>query len=175
MKHTLLLIILLAACTGMASAQNKADKSKGRFYFKEGETQEHPNLPPPKIALDTFWFENIGNAPIVITYVTPSSKFISADWTHEAVRPEQRGFISYIVKTSQHSGPYQEDLFIQSNAVSTPGETTYRLHVTGSVGSGGAATKTVKKKKVVKKVAPKPAAAPMPTPASHPDIVPLAK
>jgi hypothetical protein len=152
MKHTLLLTILLAACTGMASAQNKADKSKGRFYFKEGEAQDHPNLQPPKIAMDTFWFENIGNAPIVITYVTPSSKFISADWTHEAVRPEQRGFISYIVKTSQHSGPYKEDLFIQSNAVSTPGETTYRLYITGSVGSS--ATKTVKKKKPVKKTAP---------------------
>ena len=174
MKHTLLFTILLAACTGMASAQNKADKSKGRFYFKEGEAQDHPNLQPPKIALDTFWFENIGNAPIVINYVTPSSKFISADWTHEAVRPEQRGFISYIVKTSQHTGPYKEDLFIQSNAVSTPGETTYRLYVTGSIG-GGSSIKPVKKKKVVKKIAPKPAAAPMPTPASHPDIVPLAK
>ncbi len=152
MKHTLFLAILFFAGISIACAQNKADKSKGRFYFKEGEQQDLPNLVPPKIAFDTFWFENIGNSPIVVTFVTPSANFISADWSREAIRPEQRGFISYIVKTSKHSGTYNEDLFIQSNAVSTPGETTYRLHVVGKVG-GDTKGKPAKKKKAVKKPA----------------------
>jgi Protein of unknown function (DUF1573) len=139
-------------------AQSGQDKSKGRFYFKEGEIHDMGVLPPTHIAMDTFWFENIGNTPIIIKFVSSSSSaFIATDWPREAIRPEQMGFVSCIVKPAKHTGNFNEDLFIESNAYTNPGETVYKLHIAGFISKDVNAKPVKKKKHPVKKPAPKPA------------------
>ena len=106
-------------------------------------------LTPPKIVLDTFWFENIGNGPIQMTFVSCKQPFIAADWTREPIRSAHRGYVAFLVKTSKFTGPFYAELAIQSNAVSSQGDNLYKIYVKGVIGKDAAAAK--KKKPTPKK------------------------
>jgi Protein of unknown function (DUF1573) len=142
MKKLLAIMILLLSGTGASHAQ-----ALGRFYFQEGELQDMGTITASHIALDTFWFENIGDAPIVINFVSTSADFVAADWMREAIKPAHRGFVAYLVKSSKHIGPFNAALFIQSNAKNKPNENIYKLMVKGIIAKDA---KPVKKKKAAK-------------------------
>jgi hypothetical protein len=149
MKQILSFTIFLLSGIVSAYAQPNADKTKGRFYFPEGEQHDLGTISPSHAAADTFWFENIGIAPIQMTYVSTSSPTITADWTREPVKDEQKGFISFLIKPNKHPGPFTAELFVQSNALAPAGIKAHVLHIKGEVGKDKA--KPAKKKKNIKK------------------------
>jgi len=169
MKTIILFALGISLCNGNILAQTKAKKDnqnpaqsiadaeqqkvKGRFFFREGELHNLGILKKGRIVLDTFWFENIGNSPIDISFITPSSSMITTDWTKGQVRPEKIGYISYVVKTNKKSGPFSAMLYVQSDAINTKGKKFYTLYIKGDIREGG--KQTAKKKPIVKKPAKK--------------------
>lgn len=144
-------IVLFAICISltfatMAQTPAAAPQLKGRFYFKTGENHFFGTLQGGPVAMDTFWFENIGNAPIQITFVSASAKHITTDWMRTATRPGQIGFVAFTMKTTERNGYFSETLYIESNAAGDP---KYQLHIKGNI--QGNNLKAVKKKKPVAK------------------------
>ncbi len=153
MKPILSLIVLLLSGVVQVCAQNNNDKIKGRFYFPEGEQHDLGVVNPGRAVADTFWFENIGISPIQMTFVSTSSALITADWTREVVKGEQKGFVACLVRPGKKPGPFKCELFVQSNALEPAGIKAHVLHIKGETGKDNA--KPAKKKKTVKKVAAK--------------------
>lgn len=148
MKFLLAIPVLLLSVSVLAQTAS-IDKNKGRFYFQEGELRDVGTITSTRIHLDTFWFENIGYQPIIINNVNSSSTFIATDWQRDPIRPGQKGYISYIIKSSKHNGPFAGELFIASNAINSPGESIYRIYIKGIIGKDGAKGPQ-KKKQVIK-------------------------
>jgi uncharacterized protein DUF1573 len=149
MKQVFSITILILSGIITVYAQNNNDKIKGRFYFPEGEQHDLGIISPSRAATDTFWFENIGISPIQMTFVSTSSALVTADWTREVVKGEQKGFVACMVRPGKKPGPFTAELFVQSNALEPSGIKAHVLHIKGETGKDN--SRTAKKKKTVKK------------------------
>ncbi len=122
---------------GLSFTSVAQDKQGGAFKFKEGDTHDFGQVPlGPEVYYD-FVFTNTGNAPLIITDAQPSCSCTTPVWPHEPILPGQTGKINVGYKTKDHPGPFNKDVYIQSNATNNPsGEKRYTIHIKGVVTEG---------------------------------------
>ena len=133
-----LLIPFFCLFVGLSSQATFAqDKNGAAFKFKEGETHDFGTVPlGPEVYYD-FVFTNTGNQPLMITDCQPSCSCTTPVWPKEPVLPGQTGKINVGYKTKDHAGPFNKDIYIQSNAVVPNGEKRYTIHIKGIVKDEG--------------------------------------
>src|SRR5437660_1128081 len=86
-------LIISSKGTLKVNAQNKADKTKPKseapqmkfddgphFKFEGGDTYDFGVVKRGPIAMHSFEFTNVGNAPIIIMDVKPSCGCTNVDW-----------------------------------------------------------------------------------------------
>ena len=138
MKKLLLpLFCLLIGFSSQTYAQNKAADAPKKdgpvFKFKEGDTHDFGEVPlGPDVTYD-FVFTNVGNQPLMIMDAQPSCSCTTPEWDHAPVLPGQTGKIKVGYKTKDHAGPFNKDVYIQSNAIVPNGEKRYTIHIKGTV------------------------------------------
>lgn len=139
------LFCLIIGSTGalQVNAQNKAaDKTKKaeapvkyddgpHFKFEGGDTYDFGVVKRGPIAMHTFEFTNVGNAPIIIMDVKPSCGCTNVDWPKNPVLPGQKGSIQLGLKTAEQHGVFNKEVYIQSNAKTPNGEKRYTLYIKG--------------------------------------------
>ena len=130
-----LFIPLLCLFIGLSFTTYAQDKKEGAaFKFKDGDTHDFGEVTMgPEVYFD-FVFTNTGNAPLIITDAQPSCSCTTPVWPHEPILPGQTGKINVGYKTKDHAGPFNKDVYIQSNATNNPGgEKRYTIHIKGTV------------------------------------------
>ena len=91
--------------------------------FKAGE-----KLPINVINID-YEFQNVGNAPLVISKVDVSCGCLSVDFPQKPIMPKEKGVINVKVNTQGITGTVHKTLFVRSNAT----EDIILLRVVGQI------------------------------------------
>lgn len=126
-KITLFAFSLSLLCTGL-HAQPKGPA----FKFDGGDIHDYHIIKRGPILTDTFWFENMGATPLNVFDVSPSCGCTSVDWTKAPVKPGQKGFISFGLKTEEQKGVFDKEIYIRSDGVNNQqGGKRYILRIKG--------------------------------------------
>ncbi len=121
-----------AGAQGKASTAAQTKFTDGpHFKFDGGDTHDFGVVKRGPIAMHTFEFTNVGNAPIIVQNVTPSCGCTNVEWIKTPVLPGQRGYIQLGLKTAEQHGIFNKEVYIQSNAVVPSGEKRYTLYIKG--------------------------------------------
>ncbi|MCW3120805.1 MAG: hypothetical protein JWQ38_297 [Flavipsychrobacter sp.] len=138
MKKILIpLFCILFGLSMQANAQSAADVAKQKvegpqFKFDGGDTHDFGVVKRGPTAFHKFEFTNVGNAPIIVTDVTPSCGCTNVDWSRNPVLPGQKGFIQLSLKTEEQHGVFNKEVYIRSNAYVPNGEKRYTLYIKGN-------------------------------------------
>src|SRR5690606_240131 len=116
----LVVLITVISFTSMALAI-------GEFKF-EKETHDFGSIPHNQPASYDFKFSNNGDAPIIMSEVTPSCGCSVAEFTKTPIKPGEDGTIT-VTYTAAAKGPFTKQFTVKSNT-KTPVKT---LTVKGSV------------------------------------------
>ena len=129
--------LLIFGCTNFAIAQNNAAGAKkdgAAFKFKDGDTFDFGEVPLGPDVTHDFIFTNVGNQPLMIMDAQPSCSCTTPEWDKAPVLPGQNGKVKVGYHTKDHAGPFNKDVYINSNAVNHPnGEKRYTIHIKGVV------------------------------------------
>ena len=132
------LFCLLIGMAAQVHAQNKPTESGAKkdgafFKFKDGDTFDFGEVPLGPDVTHDFIFTNIGNQPLIIMDANPSCSCTTPEWDKAPIPPGQNGKIKVGYKTKDHAGPFNKDVYIQSNAPGQNGEKRYTIHIKGVV------------------------------------------
>jgi hypothetical protein len=136
MKSLFATLLVSAFCLTGAYAQNEAaavNKNAPKFKFKGGETHDFGTLKEGPVAEHLFSFTNAGKEPLIIQNVTASCGCTTPDWTKQPILPGKSSVITVRYTTQGRVGPFNKDIYIQSNAASPDGKERYELHIKGTV------------------------------------------
>jgi hypothetical protein len=124
--------ILITLSLSLLCMHLKAQTNGPVFKFDGGDVHDYHIIKRGPILTDTFWFQNTGTAPINISNVNPSCGCTSVDWTKSPVLPNQKGFISFGLKTEEQHGVFDKEIYIRSNVVNNQqGGKRYILRIKG--------------------------------------------
>ena len=110
MKKAWILFLGLFAIVSL-QAQDK----KGVFKF-ETEMHAFGEVTEGDKAEHIFKFENVGDAPIVITYVRASCGCTTPQWSREPVQPGEFGMIKAVYNSKGRPGNFTKSITVNSNA-----------------------------------------------------------
>ncbi len=138
-------ILFIASCllfTGVVnvSAQNSrqealpsTQKVEGpMFKFKDGDTFDFGEIASGPDAIHEFSFVNTGNQPLIIIDAKPSCSCTTPEWPKEPILPGATGVIKVGYHTTK-AGPFNKEVYIQSNAIIPSGERRYTIYIKGQV------------------------------------------
>lgn len=126
-----LFVPLLSILVGLASGA-LAQTNGAQLKFDAGDVYNFGVLERGPVAMHTFEFTNTGNAPLIIMNVTPSCGCTNVEWPKAPVLPGQKGKIQLGLKTEEQHGPFNKEVYIQSNAVNNPhGDKRYTIYIKG--------------------------------------------
>ncbi|MEN7546597.1 DUF1573 domain-containing protein [Rapidithrix thailandica] len=91
--------------------------AQGDFKFEATE-HDFGQILEGELAKHTFKFENIGNAPIVISAVRASCGCTTPDWPKEPVMPGETANIQVVFNSKHRPGNFYKSITITSNAKS---------------------------------------------------------
>ena len=142
MKNILLPLLCLVILYAMpANAQKKKghkkaaeQKAKGPvFKFKDGDTWDFKTVASGPSVTHDFAFTNVGDEPLIIMDATPScSSCTIPEWPKAPILPGKSGALKVVYKTDK-AGPFNKEVYIQSNAVVPNGEKRYTIYIKGVV------------------------------------------
>jgi hypothetical protein len=128
-----LFITLFCLSIGVLGAQAQtqaADPNAPKFKFKEADdTYDFGNVKEGPVAEHVFEFKNVGKEPLIIQNASASCGCTTPEWPKEPILPGKTGKLTVRFNTVGHVGPFNKDVYIQSNA----GNDRYTLHIKGTV------------------------------------------
>lgn len=132
MKQLLLTVCVMTL--GFLSLHAEEKKKGPVFKFK---TVEHDfgTIPEGPVVTYNFEFENVGTEPLIIQNASASCGCTTPEWPKQPILPGRGGKIKVEYNTQGRVGPFNKDVFIQSNAVTEDGKERYELHIKGTVKS----------------------------------------
>jgi len=143
MKRLLITAFCLSLSAGVF-AQDKSTASAapvnekaGKFKFVE-ETHDFGEVPEGPTAEYDFEFKNVGKEPIIITEAHGSCGCTVPQWPKEPIMPGKKAKIHVTYNTVGRPGPIAKDVYITSNAQTSP----MVLHIRGSVKAKATAPET---------------------------------
>lgn len=141
MKKSILTAFALVsfAVTGMSQASLKIEK----MYHDFGEVNEGDP------ASYSFEVVNTGNAPLVISKVSPSCGCTTPDWTKEPIMPGAKGSITASYGTKGRPGIFNKSITVYSNDTEKP---SFTMYIRGNVNGTPAPTYTSEQLKTSPKI-----------------------
>jgi len=103
------MLAVLVAVIGLTSM----DAAIGEFKFVE-ETHDYGTIPHNKPASYDFVFSNAGDAPLIVSEVTPSCGCSVAEFTKTPVKPGESGKIT-VTYNAATKGPFTKRFTVKSN------------------------------------------------------------
>lgn len=128
MKQLLLALVVF----GLGVINVNAQSNKAAFKF-ENITHDFGSIPEGPQVTHFFEFTNTGKEPLVIQNVTASCGCTTPDWPKQPILPGKKGKIKVVYNTSGRVGPFNKEIFIQSNAENPAGQERFELVIKGTV------------------------------------------
>lgn len=132
MKQLFVTMMLLAVSTFSAMAQD-AKAGGPEFKFKGGDTYDFGTLKEGPVVSHVFEFTNAGNEPLIIHGASASCGCTTPEWPKEPILPGKKGRLTVNYNTAGRVGPFNKDVYIQSNAKKVDNKERYELHIKGTV------------------------------------------
>ena len=120
-----------------AKSTAKAGTAKvdgAQFQFRDGDTYNFGEVPSGPDVVHEFSFINTGNQPLIIQDAKPSCSCTTPEWPKQPILPGGKGVIKVGYHTTK-TGPFNKEVYIQSNAVVPSGEKRYTIYIKGTVKS----------------------------------------
>ena len=116
-------------------AVNAQDKNGPQFKFDD-VTHDFGTIPEGPQAEYYFEFTNVGSEPLIIQNATASCGCTTPEVPRQPILPEQKGKIKVVYNTQGRVGPFNKEIYIQSNAVNNgEGKERFELYIKGTVKS----------------------------------------
>lgn len=128
MKQLLLALMVF----GLGIINVNAQSTKAAFKF-DNTTHDFGTIPEGPQVTHFFEFSNTGKEPLVIQNVTASCGCTTPDWPKQPILPGKKGKIKVVYNTSGRVGPFNKEIFIQSNAENIAGQERFELVIKGTV------------------------------------------
>lgn len=129
-----LFITLFVLAVGVV-AVNAQDKNGAQFKFSE-TIHDFGTIPEGPQATYYFEFTNEGNEPLLIQDATASCGCTKPEVPRQPILPGKSGKIKVTYNTQGRVGPFNKEIFIQSNAVNNgEGKERFELFIKGTVKS----------------------------------------
>ena len=133
MKKLFTTLLLVAACSVAVQAQE--EKSGPQFKFTD-IVYDFGTIPEGPQATYYFEFTNVGNEPLLIQNATASCGCTTPEVPRQPILPGQKNKIKVVYNTQGRVGPFNKEIFIQSNAVNNgDGKERFELFIKGTVKS----------------------------------------
>ncbi|MFA6260817.1 MAG: DUF1573 domain-containing protein [Bacteroidia bacterium] len=135
MKKSMLTLMLLFGVTLFLHAQTAMNTPvsttkmvhNAAFRWKDTLHNFGP-IPQNNPVMHRFVFKNSGKAPLILSNVSPSCGCTVAEYTREAIKPGQKGFIQ-VTFNAASTGFFKKSIAVHSNASEQP----FMLEIRGEV------------------------------------------
>ncbi len=139
MKKIILPVIALFLCIAnpigakaQKSAETQTKVDAPQFKFKDGDTFDFGEISSGPDAIHEFIFTNIGTQPLLIVDAKPSCSCTTPEWPKDSILPGKTGVIKVGYHTTK-AGPFNKEVYIQSNAYIPTGERRFTIYIKGVV------------------------------------------
>ncbi|MCV9386142.1 DUF1573 domain-containing protein [Reichenbachiella ulvae] len=107
-KVTFLSFLILSALSVSVLAQPKIELIETTYDFGQVKEEDGP-------ILHEFEFENVGDAPLIISHVKASCGCTTPNWTKDPVAPGERGYVRAQYNPMNRPGSFSKSLRINTN------------------------------------------------------------
>jgi len=111
MRTTILTVVLFIAIFS-ASAQEKAKINFDNKKHDFGKIYQNKD----SIAVATFYFENVGNTPLIILKVTTTCGCTVSEWTKSPIAKNEKGMVKITFHSKGITGKFSKSIYVKSNA-----------------------------------------------------------